>query len=455
MIPVYEICRRAETGPIMRESEFDKRFLPNKIMELVKEYEIKYNPQEPVPTDDNMADDLFEAGKQLILDVGILCTDTSRLIKFTDEEVKESLRAAPARAFVGSGRYLKEVVSRGVEDKTLPYLVSPPSGMPVSEDLATTIAQAFAQEELIEGYWTGTIQKLGGLPVKAGTPLEIRASRFEITSAMEGFRKAGKADLPLVGGMTGLTSAARIATLSPSCFREGDCLTLSYVTEMKTDYRTLTQIESVLGHGTVNLMMDGTPILRGIAGGPEGCAIALVAQEIECFLFGVHLSGGGAVDIMTGTNTGRESAWASDLFEIAMSRNTHCLETCYHFAAAGPCTEMLLYEATAKTISAMTSGYEVLNIPNALAAGRENYLTPLEFRLSCEIAHANLGMKRQDANAVLNELLPKYESQIRNAPKGKSFTECMNLETLAPTHEWLNTYGKVKRELEEIGVAFE
>jgi hypothetical protein len=39
--------------------------------------------------------------------------------------------------------------------------------------------------------------------------------------------------------------------------------------------------------------------------------------------------------------------------------------------------------------------------------------------------------------------------------EGKSFTECMDVKTLKPTAEWLEIYGRVKKELRNMGILSE
>jgi methylamine--corrinoid protein Co-methyltransferase len=180
-----------------------------------------------------------------------------------------------------------------------------------------------------------------------------------------------------------------------------------------------------------------------------------VAQELECILFGADLSGATTVDIMTGTAASREALWPANISIIGMNNNADCVEYCYYFAAAGPCTEMLLYEAAVKTISAVASGYDMLHVPMASAAAKKDHISPLEFRLSSEVAHAVTGINREDANNFVNELLKKYEHNLKNPPEGKSFAECMNIKTLKPTAEWLDVYGRVKKELRNIGILSE
>ncbi|MBC7219717.1 MAG: monomethylamine:corrinoid methyltransferase [Hadesarchaea archaeon] len=449
-----EIYNRAETGPIMDEGQFDKKILPRKLRELARDYDIRYNPAEPVPTDDGLADAVFEAGKRLLLDLGILCTDTGRLIKFSEEEIKEGLRSAPKKITVGQGERTRILTPRISGDKRVPWLVPGPSGMPIAEELAETVATAIAKETLAEGYWGPTIPKFQGTQVKLHSPLEIFASKYEITSSKEGVRKAGKEGLPVVGGMTGLGLPAFMAAMSSGGLTKGDCILTSCVNELKINYDILSKVLYTSRCTDVNLMYDPTPVLGGIAGGPEGTAIVSAAQEIECLLLGATLSGGNAIDIWTGTSSSREAIWASDLFLIGMNRNVEALEYCYHFAAAGPCTEMILYEGAAKTIAAVASGYDFHCGPLALKAGKENYISPLEFRLSMEVAHAVAGIKREDANDLIKQLFVKFEDKIKDPPLGKSFTECMDLKSLEPSKEWQDIYEKVKKELMDIGVPF-
>lgn len=452
MVSLFEICRRAETGPVVRESEFDKRIVPQRIRELVKEYDIRYDPQEPIPTDDSLADDVFEAGKELLLDLGMLCIDTSRRITVSEDEVKEDLRAAPSRLKIGRGAQAIEIVPRGVEERSHPWLISPPSGIPISEDLAVKIYLSMAKEPLIEGLNTGTIPRIGGLRVRMGTPLEIFASRYEFTAAREALRLGGKPGLPLLGGMTGVSASASIAAAMPGAMRKGDVHFVGTIPELKINYNILSKIGHLLGYG-IYVHSGGTPVLGGIAGGPEGTAIALVANTIagNVILQGA-ICGGSAVDILTGVTTTRKCLWINNLRAIAISRNTHLLGGTGDFAAAGPCTEMLLYEGAAACMGFTVSGWESYIGPLASVGGKENYTTGLEFRLACEVAYASAGMKRKDANDIVRVLLAKYEDRIRKPPPGKSFSECYDVNTVKPTEEWLNIYDKINKVLLDLGI---
>ena len=82
MLSNLEIYRRATTGEICSEKDFDlKRFIPA-VRRLVKEHGITYDRGTPVPSDDDLAERVWQAGKALFLEVGVFCVATERLIKF-------------------------------------------------------------------------------------------------------------------------------------------------------------------------------------------------------------------------------------------------------------------------------------------------------------------------------------------------------------------------------------
>ena len=63
-------------------------------------------------------------------------------------------------------------------------------------------------------------------------------------------------------------------------------------------------------------------------------------------------------------------------------------------------------------------------------------------------------MTREQANEVVKEILAQYEAQIGEAPIGKRFDECYNLETLEPTQEYLDLYERVKGKLSGFGLDY-
>lgn len=77
---LVEIYQRSRSGKFMKEVEYDL-MLAKRVQELLKEYNIKYDPNNVCPADDDLADRVFQAGLQLLVDVGAYHLDTQRVIK--------------------------------------------------------------------------------------------------------------------------------------------------------------------------------------------------------------------------------------------------------------------------------------------------------------------------------------------------------------------------------------
>ncbi len=99
MIPIFELQQRSLSGPVMKSDEFDLALVKT-VRRLVAKHGIKYNPEELV-VDDQTADAVFLAGKEMLAETGLYNLDTQRVIKFTLEELDqiaaEYQASAPSR----------------------------------------------------------------------------------------------------------------------------------------------------------------------------------------------------------------------------------------------------------------------------------------------------------------------------------------------------------------------
>jgi len=73
--------------------------------------------------------------------------------------------------------------------------------------------------------------------------------------------------------------------------------------------------------------------------------------------------------------------------------------------------------------------------------------------MAAEAGHAASGMKREDANELVEEILKRYQDRIKDAPTGKSFQECYDLKTITPSSEYNSVYNTVIMDLKNL--AFE
>jgi methylamine--corrinoid protein Co-methyltransferase len=70
---------------------------------------------------------------------------------------------------------------------------------------------------------------------------------------------------------------------------------------------------------------------------------------------------------------------------------------------------------------------------------------------SVEINEACVRMTRPEGNVLAQELLDKYEDKIDNAPIGKRYQDCYDIDSGLPSDEYVELYGQVKNELRAMG----
>jgi hypothetical protein len=81
MVPFWEVIDRAlRSGPLVKVNDFEKRLF-RKASECVRKYEIRYNPETPVVSDDGMVSRLFEAGLELYSEVGTYSLNSERVFR--------------------------------------------------------------------------------------------------------------------------------------------------------------------------------------------------------------------------------------------------------------------------------------------------------------------------------------------------------------------------------------
>jgi methylamine--corrinoid protein Co-methyltransferase len=242
--------------------------------------------------------------------------------------------------------------------------------------------------------------------------------------------------------------------------RRTDGYAIPTTAELKTDYDCLHRLAYCMDTGIL-VQPYACPTMGGWAGGPEGVALATVAQGIMCVVVSQARNGKGYVG--TGPNlqapaidTDRKSIWSSVLGAQAISRNTNLIHGLWTLSAAGPGTEMQLWEIAALAIPWLVSGASITT--GAVRRWKVKHLlgSALENRWLAEVVYASAGMKRTEANELVKQILPKYESQItkEGGPWGHTFDEIHDLQTLEIRKEYLDIYSKVKKELENLGVKF-
>jgi methylamine--corrinoid protein Co-methyltransferase len=450
-----EILDRAHKGVPCEAKDWDRKIISSKVSEKLKEHGLKgtCRPECPINTDDSLADEFFKAGFDLAVETGMLCLDTERVIKFTEEEIRKTIDRAPSELALGQGPDRRVIRARKPEDSIKPIAVSPLS-IVVSEELWVPLVQGIMETKEVDVIEGPSFETICGRPIMAGTPYETLSGMLAARFHKEAARRAGRPNMgflavgasPTIFGQFG--GYGVVGGYDP---KNTVALVLSPC-EMKTSYASLHKVAHAINCG--GIVYGGSwSMIGGFPGPPEGAALAGIACTL--LQWAVHLASWGTcnpMDIRYMGNCGPEAQWALSVFCQSLSRNTHLLVCAIPNSVAGPCTDMLLRETAAATINIATSGASSADGPRSAGGRYTNYLTPLECKFMAEVLHGSAGIKRDHANEVVRKLIHEYEGELRHPPKGKSFPECYNIKTLEPSREWLDTYLRVRRELKDLGI---
>jgi len=450
MIGFWDVIDRSESGPLFKEKQFDMQ-LSRVARRIAQKYDIHYDPQQVVPDDDNLADRLYQAASDLILEVGVYCRDTGRLMQFSRKEVEQAVKNAPHSVAYGQGRDAAVMTSRDVEDPRPPFITMTPVGTPVAEERFVAMVQSYVQEPLAQTFSSAFSQTINGRPIKATTPLETEAAIWKVIKLREAARAAGR---PKIGIHNLITNAERTdATLAAMQSDFGvlpnDGLGIAAISEMKVDYERIKKVVFLRHSGHNKYGLYG-PLLGGFAGGTETTAIVHVAHHfLGLLIYEAQWHCGFPLHLHHGCNSTRELLWLIAVTSQALSRNTHMPISVSPFSAAGPCTDMVIYEMTAISIAAAVSGANLL----ACAPARNRHperASGMEARICAEAGHvaARQRLTRTRANTIVPALLDRYESKLDDAPLGQRFDQCYDLTTLQPTEEYLDLYRKCKSQID-------
>ena len=453
MVGIWEVIRRSKQGPIMREQDFDLKRLVPKAREVVKKYGIKLNPETPVSMDDELADAVFQAAIEFFLEVGCFVKENNRVIEFTRQELDTALEAAPSEVLLGEGRDARLVKHRSVEDPTRPMLWTSMCTWAVSEECYYPLTETFLANPLCDLINAGTLSTINGVEIGVNDATEYYGATRIAQMHREARRRVGRPGMPVMNqppcgvSAIGLLSAAR--HLSP---RDG--YYIAPVSEMRMDPDRFTKV-AFLQDWNANIGLLFSPILGGMAGGPETTAVintaywflgALTSQCNYYVSFPLH---------MTGVNsTHRGTMWAINVSGQAISRNTKFVAFNQLFTRHGPATDLCIYEATAWAVGALASGYQPSYIGFA-GGGKTDRGNPLDSHLIAEVCLAVAGMSREKANEFCLKFLEKYEDKLLpDQDLGKTFPELYDLETRQPLPETVDHYKRMKDELASMGIPF-
>lgn len=452
---LWEMIDRSKTGPHMEEDEFLPRLFTPTLKKLIKKYEIKYDSQTPVPTDENMADRIWQAAWELVREVGVYNTDTHRMIRVSNDEIKEALYTGQYEYWVGSGKDAVLWKYRSIEDRRPPFCILSPD-ITCNEEYHQSLCMAYLKEPLLDGLCGPILEETFGHLIQSAGPTEISGCIQHIYNQRLAAKLVGRPGVFMVAVGTAEHDSGQIAVSDNNWgVRTTDARLVGSLTEFKTADTLLNRVIHYAQYGCYTGHLTGA-IYGGWCGGSEGTAVttvaySLIGRVIHGAMFNQHFP----FHLHWGSNTTRELLWAISMAGQAMSRNSRLLYTSNGFANSGPMTEMLFRETACHALVSTVTGWDLWEMASARNKYR-NRATPLEARLGAEVGHAvaRQGMTREQANELALKLLAQYEDQAADAPMGSEYQECYDVAKAVPTQEHYDMYRQIKDELAQMGIDF-
>jgi len=452
---LLDVLDKARTGPYCREKDFDLKIFYPRLKELINEYDIKFNKEELVPDDNDLANSIYEAGIDLFLHTGAYYKDTSRRIMFEENEIKRRIQNCKKELILGEGKEACKMNAREVDSDSRLITQCGPAGGQVSEEVYFPTLMSYVKEPLTDTIESGALRTVDGLEIRAGTPTEILAARREVKLIREILKKCGRPGLhwndPVNSAVTAIGTLAAY-TVKNGLRRRDGASAGHIIPQLKVTYDALNKLTIALETNKI-IHNINTVFVGGLAEGAEGSAVALVAEQIAGFLIkqGQYFLQYPA-DIRFADNIDDRCLWIRSIATQALSLNTDFLTMDNIFCRAGPCTATLLYQVAAASIAGPCSGLSGFNGVGSTANLLADHCTGLEARFMCEVGHAATGLKRSDANILVKEVYKKYKNTLEKPPRGKEFRDCYNLKTIEPSPEWNEIYLKVRNEMRDLGL---
>lgn len=450
---ILDVCEKAQNGPIMKEKDFDRKFMMA-CMKLAKSSGIKFDRENPVPNDDAGADRVFEAAKKLIEDVGIYCLDTARVMQFSRQEIEEAVRNAPGRVKAGQGIDRKYFGMRMPDEDKWPWFQVGSGIVSSKPEYAANIVEGYASIPEVNSIQIPSLSSIRGIPISAGAPTEFYAGVLGMKTALDALQRAGRPGLPIFNLQpTTAVSVTNIAASAPQFgSRKTDAWLCGSIAELKVNYDTLNKVAYLHASGA-NVAAESGPMLGGFSGGPEGFAILCTAYLIMGQLVQKgHLQLNFPIHFMHACSSTRDVLWGVATAIQAASRNIKVPVLWGPYCAAGPNTKMYMYEAAAIYLSWVPSGAPCVNQPHPAKAVKIDGITPMDSKFCVEIGKAASKLTRAKANDLVVQLVEKYEQDITTAPEGDCYYECFNPETGKPNEDYVRRYNEVLEELAAMGI---
>jgi methylamine--corrinoid protein Co-methyltransferase len=441
----WEMLDRTTTGPIMKEEEFETELFPTRMAEIVARHKIERDPDEPIMSDPAMADEIFQAGVELLLEVGLYCKDTKRIVKLTEEEIKEVISTRKSEVTLGKDRDAITLKPRAPGDKQHPYTFFPAGTITTDTSLYRLHALTVAQEPTCDGLIPIPLFGIGDAKLISGTPAQTLLVLTEARIMNEVANWAGRPGMFLGIPMSATSTIDLMSVFASGLYNKHNCcMPVQVLQDMRINYDRFNQAYFAKQHGIIP-WMSSAPVMYAYLTGPEQAAVEIIAHTLGMMAF----SDGSLTQAMSvtvrGSYAGPHIWWCNSAAALAAERNLKV--PWLSFGSVGDPQWALWddhwYKMAVACITASISGMEGM----WLAGGS----TGPEARWAGEIARAAAGIKVSDGTAMIKEIMKRPKA---SKPAPVPLSDLYDMKTLRPRKELTDQYRKFTKIFREMGLRY-
>ncbi len=449
-----EILDRSNTGIYLSEENWDLEKVAMTCMQLVRQYDLKWDRQIPVPDDPDLADRIFAAGFELAALIGAYNRSSERVLRFERTELETGLKQMKTSLSMGCAADERVLFPRKIMDTRPPLVWAGNPGAPHPEALFLPAVMSWAQEPIVDLITCGSLAEVGGREVRTGEALEISATRRELTYLHQALAHVGRPGMGLLAAQSSVSELGDLAASHPHYLRPCDAHLIPMLNELKIDNRNIARAVNSIEYGMRNGGLY-CAIAGGLGGDAPGCAVVSVASIIlgnltnradYHILHPIHIR-----HVATSTP---EVLWVESVVLQAFARNAPAIIVSDVYPKSGALTRELLYETAANAIAITVSGGHLEGCGSA--DGLLPNASGLEARLMGEVGQAvsRQGVSLQQANQWVLELMAKYEHvfQLPGGNPGVRFDRAYDVGTLQPLPEWARMYADARETFIKMGL---
>ncbi len=445
---LWEVIHRSVTGPVMAENEFETELLPSALASLQSKHRIEWDPDEPAMIDSSLADAIFEAGKELLLEVGLYCKSTKRIVKFTEGEISEAICSARHEVTLGHGRQAITIKPRAPGDAQHPYTFLNAGTLTTDIELYKNYARTTMQEATCDGVIPVPLYAIDGMKNVADTPAQTLVCLTEARVMNEAAMWAGKPGLWFGIPMSSTTPLTLMSIFASGLYNRHNCtLPVQILQDMRIDYDRLNLAFFAEQQG-LEPWMSSCPALYAYLTGPEQAAMEIIAHTLAMLAY----SGGAITQAMSvsvhGTYMGNDIFWCNSAAALAAERNLKLpWITFVGVARREALNDVVWYGTAIACINACISGVEAL----WEAGGHSG----VEGRWAGEITRAATRLSPREGVEIIKKINGKVAAAERQSgPAHLPFHELYDTATLRPKPPMLDQYRKFTRIFRDLGLDY-